>query len=614
LLLGNWLYLTFYTLSVFALIKLSTALSGIKMRSFIVPVFLGLASLTSAASLDGSTTKREDPTVFGFPSASSYTQTLPVFTLGEQVVFPPKVLQQILTPHAPETALNETSAKGAQVVFDGKRVAAFRDPSTGETSVFPKLESLTPAATHNISVEHASEYVRDSQIFPADDSHFALVQGSTLYGSRNGSGISTSPAVYLTDLQVQRNITANNRVYPVCGPGTKGVFSYSPDGTLQALNHRWRPAKKSNIVTVRPISGEQVTRNIAAGLSAANLSHAAVQRVDICYYDSGNNYIQPVYRYFATFEGVRGSTNETVLGYIAAGAQAVEPLPTLNPHSSESGPTTPKTIRPRPQDVTSTNNTSTNNTATAPPTKRQIAGLTTGRYAMWNDGLSTVILQNTADFWAGLSGSGGSFINYEYTYTIDSYYESIKNSHTNLVDIAYTVGHGNIHQFDADSNEAFVTMAEIGATGGLGPGAGGNLDYWLIKACDVIPTITQYINRDGESAVHNVWDDWWGVFDGGLHVVAGYSTEAFAVDSDGTETTIGRLIGQGTSVVWSWLNTINTSSMYNNPSRPYTNDPNWPGTQYYGKPATIFPCGQSDDTVFDRQVLGRPTQLCMLWY
>lgn len=98
------------------------------MRPFIVPVFLGLASLTSAASLDGSTTKREDPTVFGFPSASSYTQTLPVFTLGEQVVFPPKVLQNILTPHAPQTALNETSAKGAQVVFDGKRVAAFRDP------------------------------------------------------------------------------------------------------------------------------------------------------------------------------------------------------------------------------------------------------------------------------------------------------------------------------------------------------------------------------------------------------------------------------------------------------------------------------------------------------
>jgi hypothetical protein len=85
-----------------------------------------------------------------------------------------------------------------------------------------------------------------------------------------------------------------------------------------------------------------------------------------------------------------------------------------------------------------------------------------------------------------------------------------------------------------------VHLADIGAIGGYGSGAGGTLNYWLIKACNVIPTITQYSDKYGDSAAHQAWDVWWDVFNG-VHVITGFSTEASA--GDGIENDVSFLIG-----------------------------------------------------------------------
>ena len=502
---------------------------------------------------------------------------------------------------------NQTKQNGSSYFYDGNRLAAVYDNTTGQTSFWPKFESLVPSTTISNPIDRFSKYLGNRQIFPVDDTNFRALLGSTLFGAKNTAGNASSPAAYLTDVRIERNVTLPDGEYTVHGPGTKAFFSYGSDGNIQSLTHRLKPATKLS-TTFESISSDQVTQNILDVLSANNLTNAALNSVDFCFYDSGKQFIQPAYRYQVTTEGPDGATNISYVGYVSALSQPPEAMPDLKPPTPEVSPTTP-----------------TSNDTVPRLRNRQATPLTVGRYPISNNDVSSWCESDTDIFWQGLyaaslldfgfgifggqSFEGASAItNTQYYWGDDIEYEGARNSYVNSVNLAFQCTHGNIHEFWPNGNEASVTLADIGNLGGFGSAAGGSLDYWLIKACDVIPTITQYINKNGASDSHEAWDVWWNVFNG-VHVIAGFSTEANA--GDNIETDVSFNIARGAGVAMTWLNTINQAHQYN-PLSSYT-DPNW-GTQYYGRPAAIFPCGHGDDTIFMRDDIGAANCLTMIWY
>jgi len=531
-------------------------------------------------------------------SISTPPPQLPFYSLGEPAAFPSNILRDILKSAAPNTTFNETNQNGSSYFYDGGRLAAFYDNTTGQTSFWPKLESLNPASNISIPFESFSKYLNDPQIFPSDDTVFTATEGSILFGSANSTGTISSPAPYLIDLRIERNVSLSSGDHPIYGPGTKGFFSYGSDGNIQSLTHRWRPATNSK-TTLESISDEQVTQNILDQLSASNLGNAIIDTVHFCFYDSGEQYIQPAYRYHATVSGPDGATNISLAGYISAVSEPPEALPSLNPPATQAPPTTP----------------STNKTNSIPRLKKRQLEVTVGRYPIYNSNISPESETETNAFWAGLAGDelidtfiGKEFINEQYHWGDDSEYESDKNYYVDSVNLAYTVGHGNIHQFWPNGNEGPVQIADIGSGGGYGSGAGGSLCYWLLKGCDAIPTITQYINKYGASYAHEAWDVWWDVFNG-IHVITGFSTEYLVEDGIGQP--LAAAIGLGAGVAAAWMNAVNQASDYN-PLQSYL-DPNW-GTTYYGRPIAVFPCGHADDTVFLLDDLGAPDCLGMFWY
>jgi hypothetical protein len=152
------------------------------------------------------------------------------------------------------------------------------------------------------------------------------------------------------------------------------------------------------------------------------------------------------------------------------------------------------------------------------------------------------------------AGHWTAIVNSQYYWGDDIEYEGARNSYVNAVNLAFQCTHGNVHEFWPNGEEPPVTLADIGSLGGFGSAAGGSLDYWLIKACDVIPAPTQYINQCSASAAHEAWDIWWNVFNG-VHVIAGFSTEANA--GDNIETDVSLNIGIGAGVAMTWLNAVN---------------------------------------------------------
>ncbi|KAJ9654446.1 hypothetical protein H2198_006526 [Neophaeococcomyces mojaviensis] len=222
---------------------------------------------------------------------------LPLFALGDAVVFPSDVLDDILHDAAPEAQFIRTHQDGNTFVRDDDWLALYFDNSTGQTSVFPRLESLTPATSIDPDPSWYGRFSNDTRIVPIDETSVSAVRAAILFGSKNHSGIATPSSAYMTDIRVERNINHSSGNYSVCGPGSNARFSFTANGRIAALVHRWRPATfHSNL---EPAPTEHVRQSIISQIGAANLSNVTVTSVDFCYYDSGERFIQPVYRYMA---------------------------------------------------------------------------------------------------------------------------------------------------------------------------------------------------------------------------------------------------------------------------------------------------------------------------
>lgn len=506
-----------------------------------------------------------------------HSNKLPLYSLGNPSKFPDDKLEDILKSALPGIKLTEKNVEGSRYFYDGDRLAGYYDHGAGETTVFPKLGLLKPGT--KFKAGDIDNFERNDQIIPDDDTKHSIVTGSSLGGSQKTvNGKATPPATYLLESLIQREIDYEGQLHPVCGPGTKASFSFGADGSVKALSHKWRSAK-SQESDITPLSQDTIQQTITAQLSAANINtNVTVKAIELCFFDSGNKFIQPVFRYNATVSHPFGLADDLVVGYIPAGGKEQEPLPSLNPPSDQILPTFTRT-----NDTTATNSTVI--TRSALP-KRQ--GITVGRYAMSHDQYSPQIVVDENAFWNGLSSVSGSFVNSQYYWDEPFIYESDASYFVDAVNIAFTEGHGNVHYFTTNELEPSwggISIADSLPSNGYGPGAGGSLAYWIIRACETISTPIDYSAADFDKA----FDPWWTVFNG-MHAVMGYRTNAAVYDNEMGN--VGKILGMGASAVHGWMSAALGG----------------------GKTSAVTVCGHDDDTIYNIGNVGRPGCLQIWWY
>ena len=511
----------------------------------------------------------------GFPHHNS---NLPLFSLGHHATFPDDQLEDILKSAAPGAKLNETKVDGSRYFYDGDRLVGYFDSTNGQTSVFPTLSSLKPAT--DIDTRGISHYLNNDAIIPDDDTRHSIVIGSRFSGSQKTiDGQASPPATYLLESIIQREVSYENQLYPVCGPGTKASFSFGSDGSVQALSHQWRTARSQDS-KITPLSQDAIQQTIADQLSAANLvTNVTVQSVDLCFYDSGNNFIQPVYRYNATISNPFGLAEDLIIGFVPAGGNAQEALPTLTAPANQVVPT-----------FTGNSNSTNGTIPRSLMSKRQDGGIKVGRYVMSNDQYSPNMVTDENGFWNGLSSVSSSFVNSQYYWDEPFIYGSDAQDFVDSVNIAFTEGHGNVHYFttnELEPNWGGVTISSDLPSNGYGPGAGGSLAYWSIRSCDVVSTPIDYDAADFDKA----FDPWWSVFNG-MHAVMGYRTNAAVGNGDDGIGNIGKALGMGASAVHGWMS----------------------GALSSGKTSAVTVCGHDDDTVFQIEDIGKPSCLQIWWY
>ncbi|KAH6885526.1 hypothetical protein BKA70DRAFT_125827 [Coprinopsis sp. MPI-PUGE-AT-0042] len=547
-------------------------------------------------------------------------EPLPVFKLGAPASLPVDFLNDLIQEANPGIKLqrNETMGPGL-FAYDGDRLVAFVDQGTGETQIFPNIAALK--STNEIEFANTKRvwsFLSVNGSFPADDTNITVTPGETLYGttsySDNGPSVSavvapnnTTPEIYWTNGIVERTVVYNNVTYPVCGPGSQATFSVTPEERIASLAYYWRPAFRTN-QTISANSTAIVIGSIKAQLEPIGFKSGLVKvnKVEVCFYDSGVSAMQPVYRYFGYSHANKNSTVTSptpITGYIAIGAGSPEFIPILN------------------EVVTTNPPTEANNTlaARAPPSYFEVRSdlqrrgvkprVKVARYVVRHDVDQWVKSAN--NFWNNLSNRVADFTNDQYYWAYPFLYTTSKDQFINEAHIALTEAHGTYHLFSTERN--CCDLVDIDSdipntpTSGYGGGAAksGDLAYWIIHSCEVLPTPTDYAPADRLKA----YAPWWDVFNG-MHAVLSYRTQMFISDNAAGAT--AKAISMGAPVVGAWMKAVHEDRSYR--GSPTYFDTNVNRQQPYGRASAIFVCGHENDRVWQVENLGRPGCLRTVWY
>jgi hypothetical protein len=499
---------------------------------------------------------------------------LPLFALAGNTRFPEKSLPDVLKSAGPAENLITKKEQDGLYYYNADRLVGFYDFESGETAVLPELGSLRPGA-EKINLDTLAALAKDRSIIPIDDTSNSIVIGSRLGGSRQKSGNKpTAPETYLAQGIIRREINYEKQAHPVCGPGSRGLFSFGADGNIKGMTHKWRSAKSTGL-SVAPLAQGDIQKRIAAQLAAANLTTGVTVRgVELCFYDSGSKYIQPVFRFNATIATSSDFANRTVLGYIPAGGEEYEPLPTLK--------LPPGVLVP---------NANTNTTAAKLPARqRRNDGVTVGRYLMANDDISAELVPEGWALMNGLTASApGRFVDSQYYWDSPYTYRAPEASHyIDAVNVAFSDGHANVHRLATDDkapDRGRVYIPSSLPPNGYGRGGGGQLAYWLIGGCLVVSTPPNYSEADR----HLAFEPWWQVFNG-LHAVVGYRSDSYTnVDAMGR---MAKALGKGASVVHGWMDNMLPA----------------------GTTSAVTVCGHDGDNVYQIENIGRPLCLQIWWY
>ena len=533
---------------------------------------------------------------------------LPIFSLKAPVQVPEDLFLSFVRASSPNLKLTEDSKNNLQLGYDRDILVSLVNRTSGATTIYPNLQELKPVK--DIDVGLAQKYIKDPNMFPRDDTKFSIVIGSRLLGTNQRKGEKpTSPLAYLAHASVQRKISAGGRDIPVCGPGSRASFGFGADGQVHSLSYQWNPAALASD-RVKPIPAEQIYKSISKQLSSYAESRAVkVDAVDLCFYDSGLKYMQPVYQFRATLNadqlpGINKTAPSHILGYISVGKTALEDIPSLSSPRKGVDPGNPFQS-PKPQNSASPGRRRS-------LTERAIGStVNIGRYVVRDD--SGGFVQNARDFWGGLGGPGGlwflspvaTFVDKQFYWSKPFLFTSDKDSFINQVHVAHVEAHGAVHLFTTEKSCCdTVSLADIPSTG-YGGGAGGILAYWTIHTCSFIPTTDDFSAADSNLA----WDPWWPVFNG-IHAVTGARTHTYIQDD--VMEKFGIALSLGASYVGAWLGAMYVT--YHDRGDPTYFDDAVKKTQPLGRASAVFVTGHVNDNVLQLGNLGRPGQLSMMWY
>lgn len=482
---------------------------------------------------------------------------------------------------------------GAIAAYDGNRLVAYVHPETGQTNLFPLLERLKAGRGLAERAKEATERLgSDPTLFPKDVTRLIPLAPVTLLASTHSrDGERTKPAEILAFVRFERQVDG----LPVFGPGTRATVAVGLDNTVHSFTHRWKSANPSGD-KIRPHSREHITNAILEQLTVgSDDSDVKVDKVVLGYFDGGERYLQPVYRFHATITSHNKelhAANRHVFGYVSIG-DAPEPLPKLGVQDGEC----PEESRPSERPASS------NPVLDGDPT--------VGRYVVRNDSQGWVDSAN--GFFANLEAAGAiaglfgrspiPFSSSQYFWAEPRLFLSEKDAFVNSVQIALTEVHGNWGLFSTrDNHDDLVHLKDIPASG-YGGGGGGALAFWILHSCEVIPTQTD------ESTSFDVW---WNIFNG-LHAVMGYRTEMWI--NDQITSPFGLSIGLGAPVISAWMNAIASDNSYGTGDTIYQ-DGNFNPNKWepMGRASAVAVCGHVDDTANDVAPLERPTCLTELWF
>jgi hypothetical protein len=512
-------------------------------------------------------------------------EPMPVMKLGASLMAPRPLVQSIVQAAAPKAEFKELGNTGAQAAYDGDRLAAFINPQTGESRVYPLLEALPPGqGLAERARAMAAQLAGDAALFTQDGTRAVALSPVTLLGARRfRGGERTAPAEYLSYVRLQRRVN-ETRVF---GPGTRAMIAVAADDSIRAFSHRWREAiPTGETITARP--REEIAQSIVAQLvTSANSANVTVDNVSLAYYDGGREFLQPVYRFQATVASQRKlrAANRRVSGYVPIG-DAPEALPVLGVLKGK------PPVEPPPA------------TVSGPATPVAPGDPTVGRYVVRNDTDEWVTSANEfldgLQFAQGFFGGPIPFTDSQYYWAEPRLFLSQKDSFINSVHIALTEVHGNWGLFSTRDNQDDLVFLSSIPSSGYGGGGGGSLAYWIIHSCEVIPTQTD------ESTSFDVW---WDIFNG-LHAAVGYRTEMW-IDDDVTGP-FGFAIGLGAPVVPAWLNEVASNDSYDDGDTYHDDNRNI--AEPMGRASAVAVCGHSDDTANNVASLGRANCLTEWWF
>jgi hypothetical protein len=539
-------------------------------------------------------------------------EPLPVLRLEAQPV-PREFLQDVLKTSAPTvrelTPLSkngELIRESAQVpteilgAFENGHLAVYTDRRTGNTEAYTFLrrQKGVPLERQTDLKERArtlaNQVFSRADVFAKDDTELKISEPAPMLGSSQNRGESDekdkkAPLVFLTFVSARRSVHG----LPVYGAGSRALVVAGTDGTLQGFLRYWKTAKAQGSVR-ETRSREQVRAEILRQLAPARrTANVEVQGVQLAYYDNNADYLQPVYRFTARIHyeakpqsGVKeahrpAADDDFVVGYVPIG-EPRESIPALEeaPYP-ENAPARPRTTEPPPGDPT------------------------VGRYVVRNDDPGWV--NDANGFWSSLNPwfGLGRFTNSQYYWAEPFEFNSSELSFVNSVNVALNEVHGDWWYFTTyqDWGDG-VDITAIPASQGYGPAAGGQLDYWILHSCEVVPSAA---DAPCPSDSRPWWTPWFNVFQG-LHSAVGYRTIMYI--NDGAGTPLGFDLWAGSPVVSSWFASVESLSDYSgNP----TATAHCGTTLPMGRPSTVSVCGHEDDNVYDTSPIPAASCLTNYW-
>src|SRR5205814_1172468 len=287
-----------------------------------------------------------------------------------------------------------------------------------------------PAELPLLKLTSQSREIFESAEFIAhDDTRFVMdkpqtLKGATLARGKNGATRMEKPAAsYVAYVAARRQVAD----LPVDGPGSRAVVGLGNGGSVEALTRVWKSAKTVEQVRASHDATE-IKNEMARQLEpAVKTSDVVIDRIELAYYDSNREFLQPVYRFTAQVHHLTEKTTPTdddfVIGYIPF-AKAFEPLPSLD---KIEGPS-PKNAAPYSK-------------GSAPP-QTSIDPIV-GRYVVRNDDAGWVNDANA--FWNSLSSAptGALFTNSQYYWAETRLFTNQKNSFINAMNVALIEVHGD---------------------------------------------------------------------------------------------------------------------------------------------------------------------------